>query len=62
MIPDQMWYYSKGEHQQGPVPQQELVRLLRSGSLGDNALVWREGMAEWQAAFRSRLDDTAVDA
>jgi hypothetical protein len=45
-----MWYFSTGEQQHGPVPLEELVGMLRGGSLKDYSLVWREGMAEWQAA------------
>ena len=44
------WYYSKGGEQKGPVEQQELQRLLSTGEVKPTDLVWRDGLANWQAA------------
>ena len=44
------WYYSKGGEQKGPVEQQELQRLLSTGEVKSSDLVWRDGLANWQAA------------
>jgi hypothetical protein len=44
------WYYSKGGEQKGPVEQQELQRLLSTGEVQPTDLVWRDGLANWQAA------------
>lgn len=41
------WYYSKDGQQNGPVSQEELVRLVGTGSVGAGDLVWREGMTDW---------------
>lgn len=41
------WYYDLGGQRQGPVPEAELDRLLASGTISQNTLVWREGMADW---------------
>lgn len=42
------WYYVDNLHQrQGPVPQDALVKLHRSGALNDASLAWREGMGQW---------------
>jgi len=45
-----MWHYAKEQERHGPVSQEQLLGLLRSGALADHDLVWREGMAVWQAA------------
>ncbi|MDA0768517.1 MAG: DUF4190 domain-containing protein [Verrucomicrobia bacterium] len=45
-----MWHYAKEQERHGPVSQEQLLGLLRSGALADHDLVWREGMAAWQAA------------
>lgn len=45
-----MWHYAKDQQKHGPVSQDEVVGLLRSGALADHDLVWREGMADWTAA------------
>lgn len=42
------WYYVDNLRQrQGPVPQDALVKLHRSGALTDASLAWREGMGQW---------------
>lgn len=45
-----MWYYAVDGQQQGPVSLDALQAMFRSGQLGADSLVWREGMAEWAAA------------
>ena len=45
------WYYAHEGQQLGPVPASELQRLISSGALdAKTCLVWKEGMADWQAA------------
>jgi hypothetical protein len=44
------WYYSVGNHRQGPVTEDALRRMARSGTLRPTDLVWREGMADWVEA------------
>lgn len=41
------WYYSKGKQQNGPVPLEDLVRLIGTGAVTPTDLVWREGMTDW---------------
>jgi len=41
------WYYSDGVKQLGPVPEEELIELRRSGVVTADTLIWREGMANW---------------
>lgn len=42
-----LWYYSKEGLQQGPVPENELLQIIRRGEIHRDNLVWRDGMAEW---------------
>jgi len=43
------WYYAEGNRQrQGPLPPENLVELYRSGRIGLDTLVWREGLPQWQ--------------
>lgn len=42
------WYYAQGGKQMGPVEESELENLVRQGTVRDDTLVWREGMASWQ--------------
>lgn len=42
------WFYSEGGEQKGPVPEETLREMLRTGKLRDDSLVWTDGMAEWR--------------
>jgi uncharacterized RDD family membrane protein YckC len=43
------WYYVESGQQRGPVSEGELQGLVQSGVVRDDTMVWREGMANWQA-------------
>lgn len=44
------WYYAVNGQQNGPVSDEALVALIRSGQLRAGDLVWREGMPQWLPA------------
>lgn len=53
------WYYvDAGRQRQGPVEDAALAALWRSGSVGLDTLVWREGESSWRPleGFRDELD------
>jgi uncharacterized RDD family membrane protein YckC len=50
------WYYVEQGQQAGPVNDNQLAELLRTGKINADALVWREGMAEWLPFNRVRTD------
>lgn len=41
------WYYARGGQQHGPITSDEIGRLLTSGQLQSDDLVWHDGMAQW---------------
>jgi uncharacterized RDD family membrane protein YckC len=41
------WYYAVNGAQQGPVPLEHLTEWVRTGQLAPDAMVWRDGMAQW---------------
>ena len=43
------WYYVKAGQQAGPVTDDELEALARNGEIQPASLVWKEGMAQWEA-------------
>ncbi len=43
-----LWYYASEDRQIGPVPENELDKLISTGVILPYTLVWHEGMAEWQ--------------
>ena len=58
------WYYAVGDQRHGPVEHAEFERLVSSGTIRSDTLVWRQGMAEWQAystAVGGGSTPTAVD-
>lgn len=42
------WFYAEGnQDRRGPIPDEDLVELFRSGRIALDTLVWREGMGDW---------------
>lgn len=41
------WYYAEANQQRGPVGESEFQRLVDGGTIRDDTLVWRDGMANW---------------
>lgn len=56
------WFYSENESQQGPVGEDVLVHRFRSGDLGQDSLVWAEGMKDWVAAAEIKEFSFPVEA
>ncbi len=48
------WYYDQGGQRQGPVEEAELDRLIASGTVRPETLVWCEGMANWAPLKEAR--------
>ena len=44
------WFYGRDGVQHGPVSEDALRRMIDSGELRPDELVWREGVAAWQPA------------
>lgn len=42
------WYYALNDQRMGPVSEAEFLRLIASGEVRPETLVWREGMTSWQ--------------
>ena len=53
------WYYVEGGEQAGPVSDEKLAELRRTGRVSDDSLVWREGMANW-APHREAVLPSAI--
>lgn len=45
-----MWHYVQNGQPVGPIDTAALQLLLQSGSIGNETLVWKPGMADWAAA------------
>ena len=44
------YYLDAGRSQQGPVPPDEIARLIRGGTIRRDTMVWSAGMPEWSPA------------
>jgi hypothetical protein len=45
-----LWYYTVGgTEQRGPIEEEQLLALVRSGEVAPTDLVWSEGMSDWTA-------------
>ncbi len=62
------WYYAEGKEQKGPLPENEIRKLIDAGRLSDNSLMFGPGMMNWiklkhLPQFKKRsLDDFAAPA
>lgn len=43
------WYYATGGQQKGPLNETEFDEAVRNGTIKPDTLVWRQGLANWQA-------------
>ncbi len=43
------WYYAESGRQVGPIKEEALETLVRSGVVKADTLVWQQGMSNWQA-------------
>jgi hypothetical protein len=48
-MPD-CYYLDGSRNQQGPVPAEEIARLIRSGTIRRDTLIWYAGMPDWRPA------------
>jgi uncharacterized RDD family membrane protein YckC len=55
------WYYADEDRRMGPIPESELESLVLAGVIEPTTLVWREGMAQWQA-YSSTRNGTGITA
>jgi len=56
------WYYAEGNQQKGPVQEAELDQLFQSGQITGATLIWKEGMANWEAYSSVRSASAASAA
>ena len=44
------YYLDGARNQQGPVPADEIARLIRGGTIRRDTLIWHAGMPDWRPA------------
>lgn len=47
---ESIWYYARGESEQGPISTAQIKALAATGALRRDDLVWKEGMENWLPA------------
>ena len=48
------WYYALGNERQVPIDDAALDRLIATGVVRQDTLVWKAGMADWQPLAQAR--------
>lgn len=46
------WFYTSNGNQKGPIPQEQLITLIRTGEVKGTDLVWKVGMNDWTPSSR----------
>ncbi|MBD3785894.1 MAG: DUF805 domain-containing protein [Sphingomonadales bacterium] len=46
----QNWFHAARGRSEGPVPPSQILELIAKGTIGPQTLVWRSGLANWEAA------------
>lgn len=54
------WFYEKDGEEAGPMPEAELLQLLKSGQVFPDTLLWTESMVGWQPALELEPFRTAL--
>jgi S1-C subfamily serine protease len=60
--PPPAWYYQAAGRPVGPVNEQLLLGLIKSGTVSPDTMVWREGLQSWLALRDAPLDPALVTA
>lgn len=50
-----LWHYAHQGKRLGPIPLDEVKRLVSVGTITSQTMVWRQGMANWQPAQQTDL-------
>ena len=49
-VTDELWYFSTGSSQSGPVTPEALAQHVAAGQVTRDTLVWKQGLSAWTAA------------
>ncbi len=60
MNPGGQWYYLAGSDTKGPVPQQQIIDLVRTGQIPPSTMVAAAGWQQWQPASAVFADQLTV--
>jgi hypothetical protein len=59
---DEGWFYTQGGQHKGPVPADDLHKLLAARTIDGETPIWRKGLASWQplrtTEVGTQLNDT----
>lgn len=60
-VPNLQWYYSKDGHQFGPLPEDQIIELLKQKKITEQSLVWNASMTEWETVLTSKFTSLIRD-
>ncbi|MFA4829538.1 MAG: DUF4339 domain-containing protein [Thermodesulfovibrionales bacterium] len=54
-VPRKRWYYAVTGKQIGPISEDEIIKLISTGTIKKETMLWKEGMPSWTPAFNTEL-------
>lgn len=55
------WHYSTGGQRVGPVSEDQISGLIKTGKINDESMVWNRSLPEWQPILSSKFADIVRD-
>ncbi len=46
------WYFAVEGHSHGPITEQKLSEMARTGEVGTDTLIWHPGLEEWEPVWK----------
>lgn len=51
------WFYEEKGVRKGPVSQNEILALIKTGSISRKDVVWKEGFSDWVSVENTELNN-----
>jgi len=55
------WHYSTNGYRFGPVPEDQIIELIKQKKITEQSLVWNKSIPEWQFVLTSKFADLVRD-
>lgn len=55
------WHYSTDGQRFGPVPDDQIIQLIKQGEITEQSMVWHRSLPDWQPVLTSKFADLMRD-
>lgn len=52
---ENMWFYEENGQRKGPVPENEIIQIIKSSIISHETSVWKQGFADWLKVEKTDL-------